>query len=1397
MKTFTIVASSILLCGNVFGAGLEVKELKRDKPVDFQSEILPMLRSNCLACHNRTRSKGDVILETPADIRKGNDDGSFVEPGKAKDSFLFTIAAHLDDPVMPPAKNKVGAKNMKPEELGLLKLWIEQGAKGEMRAAAPVVWQSYRRETPPIYAVAAGPHGRFAAAGRGNQIHLYDATVGKMLANLADPSLAKHGFYGVNDAAHLDVVNALAFHPNGRLLASGGFRVVKLWQRSAPAKKKEFVVKALDGVRAVSSDGKWLAVAEENNQTGLWDLSQGKRVRGLEKLQPPVKGLAFSPNSARLVSGAADGSVRVWNVADGKLVAETVHEQGAGSVAILGEEGKWFASAHADKIIRVWELPAEQGGEVKMLKELKGHTGDVTILVAMPNDPNQLVSGAKDNTARIWSAEGGTAIRSISVGVPVLSLAVSSDGQRIATSDGSNVVRLWNATNGQKVVDLQGNTRLSRDTSREDGELAFSKAEVKYFTDELKKRGDEKKKVIDRRTKGEKDLKTAQGKPIAEKKVASDKARTERDAADKKVEETTKKAEETQKAFEAKETASKEADAKSKDSTAKATAPEAAEKKAVEDVAVKKTAAAAAQKALDTFIVTKQKPATTAVTTAANALTKATTDKAAADKAFVTAKTVLTKATTDSQAADKVSAAVATAAATAKTKATTAATALANATKDTTTKKTTVATAKQALDTLVPTKQKPAMTAATTAATALSTATADKTAADKALATAKTTLTKVTTDYNNSEAVAKTAEAKAKAIALETKKPKAEKDKATADAVAKRTLVTTAKTVLVTATTVHIAATAKATAAGTVFTTATTNKANADKALVGINQMVTTAMATLKAAETALTAAEAVMKTAVTADAKAKTDLVAADKFAGEKKVLATTAKTVLTTATTAQTTATTKATAAGTAFTTATTNKANADKALVTAEAGVKKARETLAVSQVALTESEKKAAAVKVIADKARKVRDDATKVLADTKKVFGEAQKLRDDSKKAKTDSEADAKKKEAALTKAEKEYLDIENPRAQFERELKRAGQDLVKAEAKEKEYQGFKTSAENDEKRETDENKASKETLAVAAKTLLRTIGFSPDGSVLYAAGDGKYAQVWNAGDGQPLESIELSEAGVDFLAFTEDGSLCVAKGDTSALWDVFGKWELSKVLGGDEAASPIVNRVTSLDFSPDGKHLASGGGDPSRTGEILVWNLEDGKLIHNLPGVHSDTVHAIEFSRDGKRLASGAADKFARVTEIKTGALVHSFEGHTHHVMGVSLQANGRVLASVGADKEIKVWNVVNGDRAGKGGGYTKEITSIHFVGYGDNALITTADKKAKVIRVPLGNPGNVRDLSGVADVMHAGDVSRNGKVAVAGGEDGVFRVWNIADGKALQTFEPPAKEDPDGLTAN
>ena len=61
-----LVAFSIGLFATNAGAAkkgpLPIAEIKRAKPVDFQSEILPFLRANCLACHNRTKAKADLIL---------------------------------------------------------------------------------------------------------------------------------------------------------------------------------------------------------------------------------------------------------------------------------------------------------------------------------------------------------------------------------------------------------------------------------------------------------------------------------------------------------------------------------------------------------------------------------------------------------------------------------------------------------------------------------------------------------------------------------------------------------------------------------------------------------------------------------------------------------------------------------------------------------------------------------------------------------------------------------------------------------------------------------------------------------------------------------------------------------------------------------------------------------------------------------------------------------------------------------------------------------------------------------------------------------------------------------------------------------------------------------------
>ena len=83
-------------------------------------------------------------------------------------------------------------------------------------------------------------------------------------------------------------------------------------------------------------------------------------------------------------------------------------------------------------------------------------------------------------------------------------------------------------------------------------------------------------------------------------------------------------------------------------------------------------------------------------------------------------------------------------------------------------------------------------------------------------------------------------------------------------------------------------------------------------------------------------------------------------------------------------------------------------------------------------------------------------------------------------------------------------------------------------------------------------------------------------------------------------------------------------------------------------------RVLALDFSPDGGLLAAGGGEPSRSGEVKVWEVGKGLLGRSLPALHSDTVFALRFSPDGTKLATASADKFLKVTNVADGKLVRS-----------------------------------------------------------------------------------------------------------------------------------------------
>src|SRR5207253_11053566 len=111
-----------------------------------------------------------------------------------------------------------------------------------------------------------------------------------------------------------------------------------------------------------------------------------------------------------------------------------------------------------------------------------------------------------------------------------------------------------------------------------------------------------------------------------------------------------------------------------------------------------------------------------------------------------------------------------------------------------------------------------------------------------------------------------------------------------------------------------------------------------------------------------------------------------------------------------------------------------------------------------------------------------------------------------------------------------------------------------------------------------------------------------------------------------------------------------------------------------------------------------------------------------------DAVFSLDFSPDGKHLASAAADKFVKVVDLVTGKVVKTFEGHTHHVLGVSWKRDGRTLASAGADNLIKVWDFVTGERKKTIEGFSKEVTSISFVGITDQTLASSGDDQVRTV---------------------------------------------------------------------
>ncbi|MEJ7592758.1 MAG: c-type cytochrome domain-containing protein [Planctomycetaceae bacterium] len=475
------------------GPPIAIDILQRAEAVAFEKEVLPILQKNCLACHSASEKQGELVLESPQAILKGGDPGPAVVAGRGAESLLIQMASHQAKTVMPPEGNDVAAGNLTPQELGLVKLWIDQGARGTggIESMSPKQMRTLPKGITAVQAVTLTQDGQYVAFGRGNQILLHHVPTGQLVTELTDPALASS-----SGGAHRDLVQSLTFNVDSDLLASGGFREVKLWRRPKDVQKLNIATGGPAFAMTISPDHKWIAANGPANTVRLFSTADGAAGPTLTGHSDVVTSLQFTSDGLRLVSGSLDQSICVWSISDGSLAGRIETPTPVKAVELVGIEDpkavkagtqdlqpsaqdavnatqknsgpvfqtEWIASGGGDNLLRLWQMPAAAPSKLVsspanlertvssrdgQLLALIDNTGTVKV-IAVQSDTIPIV----EQDIAAWKFEGG--LTSLSFVRKPGSPEPTADNLRdcynvlAGTPDGS--VQLWSLSE-QKLLD--------------------------------------------------------------------------------------------------------------------------------------------------------------------------------------------------------------------------------------------------------------------------------------------------------------------------------------------------------------------------------------------------------------------------------------------------------------------------------------------------------------------------------------------------------------------------------------------------------------------------------------------------------------------------------------------------------------------------------------------------------------------------------------------------------------------------------------------------------------------------------------------------------------------------------------------------------------------------------
>jgi hypothetical protein len=258
-------------------------------------------------------------------------------------------------------------------------------------------------------------------------------------------------------------------------------------------------------------------------------------------------------------------------------------------------------------------------------------------------------------------------------------------------------------------------------------------------------------------------------------------------------------------------------------------------------------------------------------------------------------------------------------------------------------------------------------------------------------------------------------------------------------------------------------------------------------------------------------------------------------------------------------------------------------------------------------------------------------------------------------------------------------------------------------------------------------------------------------------------------------TIGSHAGGIASTHFSPDGKLLATGGGDKMIriWDVARAEQVHEWHG-------PTSFTCAVRFSPDGKTVAAAGYESGPGNAIYRFDVKTGKELPRLPGHPTGGVRRLTFTADSKQLISGGFDGIVRVWDLATGKEIRSIKAEAGTVYSLDLSPDGKTLATAGRDG-LKLWELATGKELPREEMNKHSCVAVAFAP--DSKLVASGDGSSVVLwEVVTGK--KVKSLDGFKGEVSQMLFSRDGRALFTASYDRAIRLWEARTGRLIHEVE-------------